>query len=109
MEKCPGPDPGTFRGRRSESMQSFLISGLLLAACVTAGVSLIVTIRARFLSKDDGPGSWETTLAEYRNLRDKGVLSAEEYRNIRTLVEPRAESDEPPVAGDQRPAIRRCG
>jgi len=36
-----------------------------------------------------GHGDWETTLATYKNLRDEGVLSEEEFRKIRTLVEPR--------------------
>lgn len=90
-------------------MQSFLISSLLLAAFVAAGVVVIVTIRSRFRKADADHASWETTLAEYKNLRDKGVLSAEEYRKIRTLVEPRLESDGGLVAGDQGPAARRCG
>lgn len=90
-------------------MQSFLISSLLLAAFVAAGIVVIVTIRSRFRKADADRGSWETTLAEYKNLRDKGVLSAEEYRKIRTLVEPRIESGGGLVAGDQGPAARRCG
>jgi hypothetical protein len=90
-------------------MQSFLISAFLLAAFVAAGIVLIVTIRSRFRRLDGDHGSWETTLAEYKNLRDKGVLSAEEYRKIRTLVEPRIESGGGLVAGDQGPAARRCG
>ena len=90
-------------------MQSFLISAFLLAAFVAAGIVLIVTIRSRFRRLDGDHGSWETTLAEYKNLRDKGVLSAEEYRKIRTLVEPRIESDGGLVAGDQGPGSRRCG
>ena len=90
-------------------MQSFFISALLLAAFVAAGVALIVTIRFHLRKSDDDGGSWETTLAEYKNLRDKGVLSADEYRKIRTLVEPRIESGGGLVAGDQGPASRRCG
>ncbi|MFM8378756.1 MAG: hypothetical protein ACKOB1_05450 [Planctomycetia bacterium] len=90
-------------------MQSFLISSLLLAAFVAAGVVVIVMIRSRFRKADANHASWETTLAEYKNLRDKGVLSAEEYRKIRTLVEPRIESDGSLVAGDRGPAAGRCG
>lgn len=90
-------------------MQSFLISACLLAAFVAGGIVLIVAIRARFRRVDGDRGSWETTLAEYKNLRDKGVLSAEEYRKIRTLVEPRIESGGGLVAGDQDPTARRCG
>jgi len=40
-------------------------------------------------------GDWETTLAAYKNLRDEGVLSEEEFRKIRTLVEPRSRSGMP--------------
>lgn len=90
-------------------MQSFLISAFLLAAFVAGGIVLIVAIRARFRRVDGDRGSWETTLAEYKNLRDKGVLSAEEYRKIRTLVEPRIEPRGGLVDGDQGRAIRRCG
>lgn len=90
-------------------MQSFLTSALLLAAFVSVGVVLIVMIRSRLRQADTGPGSWETTLAEYRNLRDKGVLSADEYRKIKTLVEPRIESDGSLVAEKQGPDMRRCG
>lgn len=35
-----------------------------------------------------GRGDWENALAGYKNLRDQGVLSDEEYRKIRTLAEP---------------------
>jgi hypothetical protein len=90
-------------------MQSFLFSALLLAVLVAAGVCLIVTIRSRFRPQAGDSDSWETTLAEYKNLRDKGVLSAEEYRKIRTLVEIRAVSCGDLVAGDQEPTVRRCG
>lgn len=72
-------------------MQSFLISALMLAALVAAGVVVIVTIRSRYRGSGAEGGDWESALAGYKNLRDKGVLSDEEYRKIRTLVEPRAE------------------
>ena len=35
-----------------------------------------------------GRGDWENALAGYKNLREQGVLSEDEYRKIRTLVEP---------------------
>jgi len=69
-------------------VQSFLTSALLLALFVGAGIVAIVTIRSRFRGRGEDRGDWESALAEYKNLRDKGVLSAEEYRKIRTLVEP---------------------
>ncbi|MBM3953922.1 MAG: hypothetical protein FJ309_04800 [Planctomycetes bacterium] len=73
---------------------SFLVTALLLAATIGVALVAIVLVRRSYL---DGPsdrpggsgGDWYGTLAEYRNLRDKGVLSDAEYRKIRTLVEPR--------------------
>lgn len=70
-------------------VSAFLISVILLALLVGAGAGAIVTTRARWLRRQDDQGEWERTLASYKNLRDEGVLSEEEYRNIRTLVEPR--------------------
>ncbi len=43
---------------------------------------------------ESGRGDWEKALADYKNLRDQGVLSEEEYRKIRTLVEPHAQRTE---------------
>ncbi|MEI6240257.1 MAG: hypothetical protein WCR51_07700 [Planctomycetia bacterium] len=92
-------------------MQSFLTSALLLAAFVAAGVVAIVTIRGRYRKADAEHGSWETALAEYRALRDKGVLTAEEYRKIKILVEPRIDSGvgRTGAGADEMPAARRCG
>ena len=92
-------------------MQSFFISALLLAAFVAAGVAVIVTIRSRLRKSDADGDSWETTLAEYKNLRDKGVLTAEEYRKIRTLVEPRIDrgGSRPGDGEEPAPAARRVG
>ena len=69
-------------------VQSFLTSALLLALFVGVGIVAIVTIRSRFRGRGEDRGDWESALAGYKNLRDKGVLSPEEYRKIRTLVEP---------------------
>jgi hypothetical protein len=92
-------------------MQAFLISALLLAVFVAGGVVAIVTIRGRYRQAEAGAGSWETALAEYRALRDKGVLTADEYRKIKVLVEPRIDSDgrRTGAGADQMPAPRRCG
>jgi len=90
-------------------MQSFLINAFLLAAFVTGGIVAIVMIRSRLLMSEGKHDSWETTLAEYKNLRDKGVLSTEEYRKIRTLVEPRIEPGGSRGGGNEDPAARRCG
>jgi len=92
-------------------MQAFLTSALLLAAFVAAGIVAIVMIRGRYRKSEAEHGSWETALAEYRALRDKGVLTAEEYRKIKVLVEPRLDSDgrRTGAGADQMPTTRRCG
>jgi len=68
---------------------AILTSVLLLSLLVGLGVVVIVMIRARWLDQGEDHGGWEKTLVDYRNLRDAGVLSDEEYRKIKTLVEPR--------------------
>jgi len=84
---------------RSAPVQAFLISSLVLVLLVGAGVLAITFVRSRLLDQrlSSGPGSghgdWESALAGYKNLRDKGVLSDEEYRKITTLVEPHVRSD----------------
>ena len=84
-------------------MPSYLASVLLLALVVGAGVVAIVTIRARWLAPGDDRGDWEKTLVDYKNLRDEGVLSEEEYRKIRTLVEPQLRIGRPGLPGRRRP------
>ena len=86
-------------------MPPFLISAILLALLVAAGIGAIVMIRARWLTTPDDQGNWERTLADYKNLREQGVLSEEEYRNIRTLVEPRTRIGAPPLDGRKRPSV----
>ena len=88
-------------------MPSFLVSAFLLVLCVGAGIVAIVTIRARYLTQGDDRGDWEKSLVDYRNLRDQGVLSEEEYRKIRTLVEPRLRADA--AMRRQRPTGGRPG
>ena len=74
-----------------------------LAAILIGGLlALIVALRAlqgwvRRAQEDQpesGRGDWENALAGYKNLRDQGVLSGEEYRKIRTLVEPHMQKPE---------------
>ena len=77
--------------------------GLLVVALVVGFVA-IVMIRARWRRQGDDHGDWEKTLVDYRNLRDEGVLSDEEFRKIRTLVEPRTRIGTPDLRGRQRPA-----
>jgi hypothetical protein len=75
-----------------------------LAALVIGGlVALIVSLRALQVwvrrsqegQPESGRGDWENALAGYKNLRDEGVLSEEEYRKIRTLVEPHMQKPAP--------------
>jgi len=73
-------------------VQAFVLSTLALCLFVGCGIGAIVMIRAWMRGADErsgsGRGDWESALAGYKNLRDKGVLSEEEYRKIRTAVEP---------------------
>ena len=75
---------------------SFLLSSLLLIALVAGGIAAIVATREKprggSADRGDCDETWEQTLAEYKNLRDRGVLDDDEYRRIRTLVDPSARS-----------------
>lgn len=64
------------------------MSGLLLGLAVGGGVAAIVAIRSWWRREQTGRGDWESALAGYRDLRDRGVLSEAEFRKIGTLVEP---------------------
>lgn len=82
-------------------MISFLISVLLLAAFVAGGIALIVatreTVRKPGADRGGCDETWEHELAQYKNLRDRGVLEEDEYRRIRRLVDPSS----PFAQGDQ--------
>ncbi|MCE9629144.1 MAG: hypothetical protein K8S94_00285 [Planctomycetia bacterium] len=82
---------------------------ILLALLVGAGIVAIVMIRARWRPVVDDQVEWERTLVGYKNLRDQGVLSEEEYRNIRTLVEPRTRIGAPARDGRQQPPVDDAG
>jgi len=103
-----------FRGRiesqtkEAEAVTAFVVSAALLALVVAAGVAAITLIRSR-MRADDDQATWERTLAEYKNLRDEGVLSEEEYRNIRTLVEPRTRFGVPAPDDRHRPSVDAAG
>lgn len=84
-------------------MPVVLTTVLVLAVLVGAGIVAIVTIRRRWLAAGDDRGDWEKTLVECRNLRDEGVLSEEEFRKIRTLVEPRTRVGMPDPRNIRRP------
>ena len=73
-------------------MQAFLISAVLLGLLVAIGIAAIVAVRSWWLDSEADQGDWESSLVGYKNLRDKGVLSEEEYRKIRTAVEPPKET-----------------
>ena len=75
-----------------ENVQSFLLSSLLLGVIVAIGVIAIVRIRSWWQADPDDRGDWENVLAGYKGLRDRGMLSDDEYRKIRTLVEPHVQS-----------------
>lgn len=73
-------------------MRSFLLSSLVLAVIVAIGAAAIVRIRSWWRSDSDDRGDWENALAGYKNLRDRGLLSDDEYRKIKRLVEPHVQS-----------------
>jgi len=69
-----------------------LLVGGLLALIVALRALQTWVRRAQQDQPDSGRGDWENALAGYKNLRDQGVLSEEEFRKIRTLVEPHVQS-----------------
>jgi hypothetical protein len=90
-------------------LTAFLTALALLAVVVAAGAGAIVTVRRSWLRGRDDRAEWERTLGDYKNLRDRGVLSEQEYRNIRTLVEPRTRLGMPSPAGRPQPAVEPDG
>jgi len=74
-------------------VQAFLFSAVLLGLLVAVGIAAIVAVRSWWLEPGADHGDWESSLVGYKNLRDKGVLSEEEYRKISTLVEPHVRRD----------------
>jgi len=105
----PAPPRALSVGEASGSVPAILTSVLLLGLLVGLGVVVIVMIRARWQDTGDDQGGWEKTLVDYRNLRDAGVLSEEEYRKIKTLVEPRLRIGTPNVPGRERSAGDSAG
>ena len=88
---------------------SLLVSLAILTLLVAAGVGAVVGIRRWWLKSGDDRGDWAKTLSDYKNLRDEGVLSEEEYRKIRTLVEPRLRGGAPAIGGRHRPSTDAVG
>ena len=89
-------------------MVQILVTLLGLALLVGVGIVVIVMIRSRLVSADER-GDWEKTLVDYKNLRDEGVLSDEEFRKIRTLVEPRMRVGMADTHGPRRPSASVMG
>ncbi|MCX7406324.1 MAG: hypothetical protein NT089_11440 [Planctomycetia bacterium] len=75
-----------------------LAGALLLGVLIGIGIVAIVIIRSWSRRSSADRGDWESVLSDYKNLRDrdKGVLSEEEYRKIRTLVELKKRDDSLP-------------
>jgi len=73
-----------------------LAGALLLGVLIGIGIVAIVIIRSWSRRSSAARGDWESVLSDYKNLRDKGVLSEEEYRKIRTLVELKKRDDSLP-------------
>jgi hypothetical protein len=86
-------------------VQAFLISAVLLGLLVAVGIAAIVAVRSWWLQPGIDHGDWESSLVGYKNLRDKGVLSEEEYRKISTLVEPHVRRDAKVPDRQQRPGL----
>ena len=82
-----------------------LAGALLLGVLIGIGIVAIVIIRSWSRRSSADRGDWESVLSDYKNLRDKGVLSEEEYRKIRTLVNPHLQSGTTPAtnAGQNAP------
>ena len=97
----------------------------LLALAVLAGIVAILTLRRRLVPADaragfragtdrrgmgeSGRGDWENMLAGCKNLRDEGVLSEEEFRRLRTLVEPRMRTGTPELRARHWPPTDPAG
>lgn len=96
------------RRRPGNPVQSFLLSSLVLGVLVAVGVAVIVKIRSWWQAVPEDRDDWESTLAEYKGLRDRGVLTDEEFRKIRTLVEPRVRSMPMAPSRDVMPAAERA-
>jgi hypothetical protein len=97
----------------------------LLLAAVAVGIVALVSLRRRLLPAgspsgfrsgnqrykmgESGRGDWENMLASYKNLRDEGVLSEEEFRKVRTLVDPRTRTGTPDLRARHWPPTDPAG
>ena len=68
-------------------------AGLLFAVIgVLAGFGVWIVVRFRGNTDSDQPGASEL-LSKFRELRDQGELSDEEFRNIKTLLAERLQQE----------------
>lgn len=79
----------------------------LLTLAVVAGLVAVLTLRRRL--GESGRGDWENMLAGCKNLRDQGVLSEEEFRKVRTLVDPRTRTGAPELRARHWPPSDPAG
>ncbi|NBX29636.1 SHOCT domain-containing protein [bacterium] len=92
----------------AKSVPSLLVNLAVLVLLAAGGFGAVVMLR-RWLASGDDRGDWARRLTEYKNLRDEGVLSEEEYRKIRTLVEPRLRGGASGVGGRHSPPVDAVG
>ncbi len=90
-------------------MPPILVIAVLLAAAVGGGVFVLWKARSWLRQPPTDHGDWERTLVDWRNLRDEGVLTEEEYRKVRTLAEPRTRVGTPDPGTRKRPATGPSG
>lgn len=99
-----GDDPGLGR-----AVSPIFTIAIMLAVAFGAGAFAVSRVRAWLRRSGDDHGDWEKTLVDWRNLRDEGVLTEEEYRKVRTLVEPLTRIGTPDPDTRHRPATGRSG
>jgi hypothetical protein len=96
-----------------------------LLVVVVAGVVAVATLRRKLLPAgagsgfragnhqpkmgESGRGDWENMLVSSKNLRDEGVLSEEEFRRVRTLVDPRPRTGVPELRARHWPPTDPAG
>ena len=112
------PDILGFESLFGPVFSALLPSLALLLGAIAVGVGALVSLRRKLVPAgprsgfragthrpkmgESGRGDWETMLASYKNLRDEGVLSEEEFRKLRTLVDPRRRTDVPELRARHR-------
>ena len=90
-------------------MPAALSIAIVLAAVLAGGAVATMVVRRWRRRTADDRADWERTLVEWRNLRDEGVLTEEEFRKVRTLVEPRTRIGMPDPRSRPRPAAGTSG